>query len=127
MIRKLCDKMGIFVWQDMPNVDTASPRDDFKKHTKASSDQFERELKLMIDNKYNHPCILTWILFNEGMGQYGTKRLAKWINDYDTTRTVNATSGWNDKATDANDFTQAYKNMLENLRSLVEYPGLSAA
>jgi len=175
----LCDKMGVLVWQDMPNVDTETPRNDFQKHTKASSEQFEKELKLMIDNKYNHPCILTWILFNEGMGQYDTKRLAKWINDYDTTRTVNATSGWNDKAAgdihdahiypgpgspepenervavlgefgglgmavskhlwqerdnwgyanfkNASDLTQAYKNLLVNLRSLVEYPGLSAA
>lgn len=93
----LCDKQGILVWQDMPNASTMTPREDFPNHNKVSSQQFETELKRMIDNKYNHPCIVTWTLFNEGMGQYNSQRLADWMKSYDPTRIVNATSGWNDK------------------------------
>jgi len=34
--------------------------------TKASADNFERELRLMIESHYNHPSIVMWVPFNEG-------------------------------------------------------------
>jgi hypothetical protein len=48
-----CDKLGMLVWQDMPNGSDHSP-------------QFEKELKGMIDAARAHPSIVMWVLFNEG-------------------------------------------------------------
>jgi len=50
----------------------------------------------MIDSHFNHPSIITWVVFNEGWGQYDTGRLAEWVKKYDPTRLVNSASGWND-------------------------------
>lgn len=82
-----CDKLGMLVWQDMPsgNNATADGRRDF-----------ETELLHMIDHLKNHPCIITWVLFNEGWGQYDTAALAKWIKDLDPSRLVDDASGWTD-------------------------------
>ena len=46
----LGDKLGLLVWQDMPSTVAA-------RHTPArrSAQQFERELKAMIDGRRNHP------------------------------------------------------------------------
>jgi len=97
-----CDRLGILVWQDMPNGNDRSLRvkssdtEDAERDPE-SAKQFEAELKAMIDNLYNHPSIVTWVLFNEGWGQYDTKRLAGWLKKYDPTRISNATSGWADR------------------------------
>ena len=82
-----CDKLGMLVWQDMPsgNNATADGRRDF-----------ETELFHMVDHLQNHPSIVTWVLFNEGWGQYETEALAKWIKDIDPTRLVDNASGWTD-------------------------------
>jgi hypothetical protein len=100
-----CDKLGLLVWQDMPSGDRfISPRDGDIVRTPESARQFERELKAMIDTHQNHPCIVMWVVFNEGWGQYDTARLAKWVKDYDPTRLVNSASGWADRgAGDVND------------------------
>jgi hypothetical protein len=58
--------------------------------------QFELELRRMIDGLHNYPCVVMWVVFNEGWGQYDTARLTKWTKDYDPTRWVNGASGWND-------------------------------
>lgn len=97
-----CDRLGILVWQDMPNgndrslrVKSSDPKD--ANRDPESAKQFEAELKAMIDNLYNHPSIVTWVLFNEGWGQYDTKRLARWLKQYDSTRISDAASGWADR------------------------------
>lgn len=82
-----CDKLGMLVWQDMPSGDNNTPQ---------SRVEFEAELKSMIMDLRNHPCIVQWILFNEGWGQYDTERLASWIKELDPTRLVDNASGWAD-------------------------------
>lgn len=82
-----CDKLGLLVWQDMPSAN----------NNPSSHDQFELELKRMIDSLHNHPCIIMWIPFNEGWGQYDTERITQWVKEYDPTRLVNNASGWTDK------------------------------
>jgi hypothetical protein len=67
------------------------------ERTKESADQYDRELKAMIDNLHNHPCIVTWVVFNEGWGQFDTKRVAAWTKKYDPTRLVDSASGWTDR------------------------------
>jgi beta-galactosidase/beta-glucuronidase len=98
-----CDKLGLLVWQDMPNgngwrsLEVRSSDPDDAKRDPDSARQFERELAAVIDALYNHPSIVTWVVFNEGWGQYDTARLAGWVKRHDPTRLCNATSGWADR------------------------------
>lgn len=78
------DKIGMLVWQDMVN-----PGND----TQEGHTQFEKENKENITQLYNHPAIITWVLFNEKWGQYDQERLTKWMKEYDPTRLVNGHSG----------------------------------
>ena len=93
-----CDKLGLMVWQDMPNGDRhiRGNQPDLQR-TDESAKQFELEWKNVIDAFSNHPCIVMWVPFNEGWGQYDTERIAKWTKDYDPTRLVNSASGWTDR------------------------------
>jgi len=96
-----CDRLGLLVWQDMPSADAHAPRTGDPKRreiqrSKASAQQFERELRAMIDTHYNSPSIVMWVPFNEGWGQYDTVRITNWIKNYDPSRLVDCASGWND-------------------------------
>jgi hypothetical protein len=97
-----CDKLGLLVWQDMPNGNTdegrvkAADAQDWQRDEK-SARQFETELKALIDNYSCFPSIVIWVPFNEGWGQYDSGRIARWIKDRDPSRLVNATSGWTDR------------------------------
>lgn len=100
-----CDRLGLLVWQDMPSGDEIVPlgRGEMKR-TPESARQFERELKRMIDQLRHFTCIVMWVPFNEGWGQFDTRRITEWIKQYDPTRLVNNASGWNDmKAGDVHD------------------------
>jgi hypothetical protein len=93
-----CDRIGIVVWQDMPNGDKDVEGEDFDLvRSPESATQFNRELQAMIDTHRNHPCIVMWIPFNEGWGQFETERITAWIKEYDPTQLVNEASGWNNR------------------------------
>lgn len=83
-----CDKLGLLVWQDMPSG-------NFDKAPEGRAN-FRRELRAMINQLYNHPCVVMWIPFNEGWGQHDTCEIADWIKAYDPSRLVNEASGWHD-------------------------------
>ncbi len=94
-----CDKLGLLVWQDMPSGDRSiGPNDPDIVRTPESARHYDTELKAMIDALHNHPSIITWVVFNEGWGQFDTRRVADWTKSYDPTRLVDATSGWADRA-----------------------------
>jgi beta-galactosidase/beta-glucuronidase len=95
-----CDRLGVAVFQDMPSGDQHAPelskkKPEIKRTTESTSD-FDAELKAMIDSRRQFPCIVGWVPFNEGWGQFDTVRIAKWIKSYDPTRLVDPASGWND-------------------------------
>lgn len=92
------DKLGLLVWQDMPNGDRhiGHNQPDIERSTE-SAQQFLAELKAMIDSLYNHPSIVMWIAFNEGWGQWNTAEVVRLIKEWDTTRLVNNASGWVDR------------------------------
>jgi len=110
-----CDKLGILLWQDMPNGDQAATMKEreIKKDPK-SAEQFETELRDMITGHWNHPSIVMWIPFNQGWGQYDTVRITKLIKDLDPSRLVTDASGWNDFG-------------VGDVRSLHQYPGPAPA
>lgn len=83
------DKLGILVWQEMPNGNNSSPQ---------TKRQFELELRRMVEGRRNHPSIITWTLFNEGWGQFDTERLVQSIKILDPTRLISNASGGQDKA-----------------------------
>ena len=93
-----CDKLGLIVWQDMPNGDAHIGREgkDIPRSPE-SAGQFEYELERMISSLFNHPSIVMWVPFNEGWGQYDTARIVALIKQLDPTRLVDNASGWADR------------------------------
>jgi hypothetical protein len=93
-----CDKLGLLVWQDMPiSADGhIAPGKGEGTRSPATAENFERELKALIDTHRNSPSIVMWVPFNEGWGQFDTVRIANLVREYDPTRPVNCASGWND-------------------------------
>jgi beta-galactosidase/beta-glucuronidase len=104
-----CDKLGMLVWQDMPSGMVVLPGKDADKpvHVQhvprngddlqvrsADAQQYELELRRLIDSHYNSPAIVIWVPFNEGWGQYATCRIANAVKQLDPTRLVDAVTGW---------------------------------
>ena len=97
-----CDQLGLLVWQDMPSGDANArwPLDGTENgRSVASSRQFELELAAMIDSHLNHPCIVTWVPFNEAWGQFETERWTNYVKNRDPSRIVISASGGNDFGT----------------------------
>lgn len=93
-----CDKMGLLVWQDMPNGDKKiGPRDPDIVRTEESEQQFKFELTQMIEQNFNNPSIVMWVPFNEGWGQFKTREIVNRVKEIDPTRLVNNASGWTDR------------------------------
>lgn len=90
-----CDKLGLLVWQDMPSGSFGG-RDDARRSDEASA-QYERELRRLVEGRYNHPSIIMWVPFNEGWGQHETPRYAALVKQLDPSRLVNEASGWTDR------------------------------
>jgi hypothetical protein len=90
-----CDKLGLLVWQDMTPGDSSGEWGT--ERSAESAQQFEQELERMISACSNHPSIITWVIFNEGWGQYDTERLSKWVKELDQSRLVVGASGFVDK------------------------------
>ncbi len=101
-----CDNLGLLVWQDMPSGFNRSEEKEINRmpwheedwdKPKEDAVLFEQELKEMIDNLRFFPSIVMWVNFNEGWGQYDTERISDWVKAYDSSRIVNAISGWTDR------------------------------
>ncbi len=97
-----CDRLGMLVWQDMPsgfNLALRNYREDQGEPVRLSTsrEQHELELRRMINCLSNHPSIVMWVIHNEGWGQYESSALARWVKGIDSSRWVNAVSGWLDQ------------------------------
>ncbi len=97
-----CDRLGILVWQDMPNGDH-SPRwqnrnyFDGKELERSieSEANFRKEWKEIMDYLISYPSIVIWVPFNEAWGQFKTPEIVAWTKNYDPSRLVNPASGGN--------------------------------
>lgn len=99
-----CDRLGMLVWQDMPSGDMGNrwdPRPGItglatdKERSVESEKIFRTEWKEIIDATFNFPCIVVWVPFNEGWGQFKTRDIVDWTRQYDPSRLVNEASGGN--------------------------------
>jgi len=93
-----CDTLGLLVWQDMPSGDRfIGPNAPDIQRTAESAEQFEREWSAIIESLRPFGCIVMWVPFNEGWGQYDTARIVELTRTLDPTRLVNSASGWTDR------------------------------
>ena len=110
-----CDRLGMLVWQDMPSgggkyhapiitapLFTGISLDDsryalFSRSSAAGRMQFMDELGGMVRTLYNHPCIVLWVPFNEGCGQFDSRTATELIESIDKTRPIDPASGWHDQ------------------------------
>lgn len=93
-----CDKMGILVWQDIPNP-------GFGEQGKVLGDgrdlreNFHDEMVRIIKSLENHPSVVLWTIYNESWGQPNestSKRSLDIAREVDPTRLFSIASGWND-------------------------------
>lgn len=115
----LCDKLGMLVWQDMPNgggnynllhvmyltnvfswygrVIKDNCYGMFARKDEAGRKQYYEDLKAMVEQLYNYPSIAVWVPFNEGWGQFDATKATELIRSLDDTRLVNEACGWFDQ------------------------------
>ncbi|MDD3362491.1 MAG: glycoside hydrolase family 2 TIM barrel-domain containing protein [Hespellia sp.] len=114
-----CDRLGMIVWQDMVNGGTQykhwyvtymatllsknkiKVKDTYTKllsrKEKAGRLEFVVEMKETIRRLYSHPCIATWVIFNEGWGQFQTAEMTEIVRKLDPGRMIDQASGWFDQ------------------------------
>ena len=106
-----CDKLGMFVFQDMVSngdysylKDTILPTLGFQRKNDRRAHPDKRSRQMFLDNMKaqvlqlkNHPCIAMWTIFNEGWGQFDSARITEEIREYDGTRLIDSASGWHDQ------------------------------
>lgn len=114
-----CDRLGMIVWQDMPNgggeydmvfvtylpnasdwfARNVSDRHHraFKRQDKEGRRQYYHDLTGMVRHLYDHPCIAAWVPFNEGWGQFDAPKATKRLRRMDQSRLINEACGWFDQ------------------------------
>lgn len=113
----LADRLGILIMQDMPcggfdHYDKWSmailPHLGFRKMSDTKKSSFTRmneqmkknymqELEEVMDRLYDFTCICSWVPFNEGWGQFDSRKITAWMKSYDDTRLIDSASGWHDQ------------------------------
>ena len=117
-----CDRLGMLVWQDCVSGGSAySPWHTSQKPTlfsftwnrfddttpehhqalSAGNEGYRKEwtetCQEMVKLLDGHPSIGIWTLFNEGWGQFDARAATEVVRELDTTRPIDATSGWYDQ------------------------------
>jgi hypothetical protein len=95
------DRLGLLVWEEMPSA---------YRFTNESVHRVTREWVEVIDRDYSHPCIVTWVPFNESWGvpnlpentweRHYVQALYHLTKTLDPTRPVVGNDGWESVATD---------------------------
>ena len=103
-----CDRLGMVVFQDMVNNgdyayirDTVLPTLHFQKrrdrhlHRDPESRRvFLQSMEETVRLLGSHPCVCLWTIFNEGWGQFEADKAYKKLKVLDSSRFIDATSGW---------------------------------
>jgi hypothetical protein len=95
------DHLGLLVWEEMPSA---------YRFTGASIERVTREWMDVIARDYSHPCVVTWVPFNESWGvpnlpdsaaeRHYVQALYHLTKTLDATRPVIGNDGWESVATD---------------------------
>jgi len=85
-----CDRMGLLVWQDMPNLWEPDGADSV-----AIRGQFRKEWGEIMDQLISVPAIVTWVPFNENWGAFDVTDITDWTKKHDPSRLVNGNCGYN--------------------------------
>lgn len=94
-----CDKMGILVWQDIPNPGFGENGKIIGEKNMDLRDNFHDEMVRIMKSLENHPSIVLWTVYNESWGQPDeatTRKSVAIAQETDPHRLINAASGWND-------------------------------
>lgn len=116
-----CDRLGMIVWQDMVNGGERyhhwfvtylanvmswpglTMKDNhsrlLSRQNQDGRNEFVREVKETIKLLKNHPSICTWVIFNEGWGQFETKKITDMVRNLDPGSMIDSASGWFDQGT----------------------------
>ncbi len=118
-----CDRLGMIVWQDMVSggssyakpvvsyLPTLFPKvfgrmsdgpayyKTFSRGSAEDRSEWLSEMKNTIHYLYNVPSIGTWVLFNEGWGQFNAAGATIMAKEIDDTRPIDQASGWFDEGT----------------------------
>ena len=99
-----CDRLGILVWQDMPSIEDNQENvwgnraydtgTDYPV-TQEGKDNYYKEWGEVIAAFKGFPCIVVWVPFNEGWGQFDTEEVVQFTRAQDPTRLINYASGGN--------------------------------
>lgn len=114
-----CDRLGMIVWQDMINgggsyqfwfvtyLATLFNMFNYRikdncyrllaRQDKRGKVLFEQEMEQTVKTLKMHPSIGTWVIFNEGWGQFDAVRMTKRLRELDDSRIIDSTSGWFDQ------------------------------
>jgi hypothetical protein len=95
------DRLGLLVWAEMPSA---------YRFTPDSVDRVSREWVEAVSRDYSHPCVVTWVPFNESWGvpnlpdsaneRHYVQALYHLTKTLDGTRPVIGNDGWESVATD---------------------------
>jgi len=83
------DKLGLLVWQDFPSI----LNNKIQTHEENKL-QFLVEIQEWMNQMYNHPSIILWVVFNEAWGQHDTESVTTFAQSRDKTRIFTDASGW---------------------------------
>ncbi|WP_026652590.1 glycoside hydrolase family 2 protein [Butyrivibrio proteoclasticus] len=116
-----CDRLGMIVWQDMVSggssyakpmvsyLPTLFPKvfgrmsdgpayyKTFSRGSAEGRSEWINEMKSTIRYLYNVPSIATWVLFNEGWGQFNAAGATIIAREMDDSRPIDQASGWFDE------------------------------
>ena len=116
-----CDRLGMIVWQDMVSggssyakpmvsyLPTLFPKvfgrmsdgpayyKTFSRHSAEGRREWLNEMQNTIRYLYSVPSIGTWVLFNEGWGQFNAAGATVMAKELDKTRPIDQASGWFDE------------------------------
>lgn len=110
-----CDRLGMLVWQDMINGGgeysmwtigirpfLGNMMDDgnykaFSREDKDGREEYYVDAERMIKTLFNATSIAVWVPFNEGWGQFDSKKAYEFFKELDNTRLIDHASGWHDQ------------------------------
>lgn len=133
------DKLGLLVWGEMPSNYDFTPE---------GQRMLLSELKAFVRRDYNHPCIVTWIPFNESWGVHeiaGDSRQKSFVKavyyllrSLDESRLVGSNDGWeqleltdfcgiHDYDISPENFATRYMDIEKTMRGSVNFKPIYAA